>query len=173
MTTRDDDSVSINSSVSSEDSSLSDVFGSTVAYDDAFSWENRSMPVHSDDEEEGEEEDAHSNCCELDADADEDLASLVQESIRTLASLQHAIAAADATTAAASTTTAATHTDAAINALDRWRCDELCNRHKTAGPSPLVAMATATSADRFSPPISPTSPLDDFAAGQKLSGLMG
>ena len=37
----------------------------------------------------------------------------------------------------------------------------------------LVAMATATSADRFSPPISPTSPLDDFAAGQKLSGLMG
>ena len=81
---------------------------------------------------------------------DAELAGLVEESIRTLDSLQQAIAAVDAADAAA-----AAANDRTV--LDRKRCDDLCAQHKDG--------------DHFSPPISPTSPLDCFAAGQQFSGL--
>ena len=87
---------------------------------------------------------------------DAELAGLVEESIRTLDTLREAIAAADAATGA---------TNGA--ALDRIRCDDLCARHKAGGRTKLGGED-----DQFSPPISPTSPLDCFAAGQPFGSLV-
>lgn len=136
----------------------SDAFGSTVAYDGDAAFDTEvSTPGQSDRSEDS------SDCTDVDAQADSlldrvskltpedaELAGLVEESIRTLDTLREAIAAADAATGT---------TDGA--ALDRIRCDDLCAQHKLGGEG-----------DQFSPPISPTSPLDCFAAGQPFGGLV-
>ena len=146
----------------SEDSG-SDAFGSTVAYDGDASFEAEipsSTPAQSDCGEDSSDVDAQADSllehvAKLTPE-DAELAGLVEESIRTLDTLREAIAAADAATGA---------TNGA--ALDRIRCDDLCARHKAGGRTKLGGEG-----DQFSPPISPTSPLDCFAAGQPFGSLV-